>query len=180
MHRSSYSYRGTGTGLILSPMVLSHFLGTVAVLMHAARFSPVYLAVLAPDALELAVTLGTRPMSLSLSSNTFKEGAVDEESNEGESGREASVLSAALDLALIILDGCLDLDQGRSISLEHTNLVMAAAEWGGRVLEIFDKGLKLRGGGGEVSEIKIRGAAAGLVLKVDEITSRWRRSMITM
>ena len=180
MDQSSYSYRGTGTGLTLSPMVLSQFLGTIVVLIHTVHFSPVYLTVLAPDALEFAVALGTRLMSLSSSSDLFTDGKSDEESAEGESSREASVLNAALDLALVTLDGCIDLDQGRSISLEHTSLLMATREWGGRVLELFEGGVRLRGGGGKMSEVNIQGAAAGLVLKVEEIISRWQRSMITL
>ncbi|QRW03443.1 telomere length regulation protein [Ceratobasidium sp. AG-Ba] len=54
---------GTGTGLILSPLVLGHFLDTLSVLLHAARHSPAFLHVLGPDAAELALTVGTQPMS---------------------------------------------------------------------------------------------------------------------
>ncbi|EJC98569.1 uncharacterized protein FOMMEDRAFT_113710 [Fomitiporia mediterranea MF3/22] len=156
------AYRGTGTGLILSPLVLAHFLGTLAVLMHAARRSPAFLAVLTPEALELSVTLGTRPMS-----------GVEEDKE-----REASVLTAALELAVIILDGCLELDDGRSLCLEHSGLLLGVGEWAGEVLNALERGVRVPGGGG-THEIKLRRSAAGVVLKVDELSSRWRQSMIS-
>ncbi|KAL5536155.1 TEL2 [Sanghuangporus sanghuang] len=162
VHRKT-AYRGTGTGLILSPMVLAHFLGTVAVLMHAARHSPAFLAVLAPDTLELAVTLGTRPMS----------GA------EEDKEREAAVLTAALELAVVVLDGCLELDGGRSLCLEHSALLLGSGEWAGEVLGALERGLRVPGEGG-AHEMKLRRAAAGVVLKVDELTARWRQSMISL
>ncbi|KAL5519659.1 TEL2 [Sanghuangporus vaninii] len=161
-HRNT-AYRGTGTGLILSPMVLAHFLGTVAVLMHAARHSPAFLAVLAPDTLELAVTLGTRPMS----------GA------EEDKEREAAVLTATLELTVVILDGCLELDGGRSLCLEHSTLLLGSGEWAGEVLSALERGVRVPGEGG-MHEMKLRRAAAGVVLKVDELTSRWRQSMILL
>lgn len=162
VHRSS-AYRGTGTGLILSALVLAQFLGTVAVLMHAARHTPAYLAVLAPDALELAVMLGTRPMS----------------SAEEDREREAAVVTAGLELALVVLDACLDLDGGRSAGLEHTSLLVGASEWAAQVLGLLDKGARVQGGGG-VQEVRLRRAAAGVVIKADEIISRWRQSMMIL
>lgn len=55
-----HRYKGAGTGLILNPIILAHFLGTLAILVHAAQNAPQWLAIVAPDALELAVTLGTK------------------------------------------------------------------------------------------------------------------------
>ena len=159
----AYAYQAAGTGLILSPLVLAHFLGTVGVLMHAARHSPAYLAVLAPDALELAVTLGTRPMS----------------NSQEEKNKEAAVLTAALELAIIVLDASLDLDGGRSLGLEHPGLLLGAGEWAGHVLEALENGVRVPGEGG-AQELRLRRSAAGVVLKVDELSSRWRQSMITI
>ncbi|THH06825.1 hypothetical protein EW145_g3819 [Phellinidium pouzarii] len=157
------AYRGTGTGLILNPLVLTHFLGTLAVLIHAARHSPAFLAVLAPDALELALTLGTRPLS-----------DADEDKE-----REAAVLTASLELAVVVLDGCLELDGGRSICLESTSLLLGTSEWAGQVLNALESGSRIQGGGG-VQEVKLRRSAAGVVLKADELSSRWRQSMISV
>ncbi|KAL0579959.1 telomere binding protein [Marasmius crinis-equi] len=165
-------YHGAGTGLILNPLVLAHFLRTLALLVHAAHNASEWLAVIAPDTLELAVTLGTRPVSHSDSDE--KE---DEQTEQSKAGKEASVLSSALELALVILDGCLELDRGRSISLEHTTLLMGAGEWAAGVLSALESGIKVPGGGG-AQEMTLRRAASGVVLKIDEITSQWRRSMI--
>jgi telomere length regulation protein len=41
----------------------------------------------------------------------------------------------------------------------------------------LEKGVRAEGGGG-AQEVKLKRAAAGVLLKVDELTSRWRRSMV--
>lgn len=172
-HREAlHQYHGAGTGLILNPVVLSQFMGSLALLVHAAQNAPQWLSLIAPDALELAVTLGTRPISRAVSGDTDWIGPADE-----ARGKEASVLTAALELSLIVLDGCLELDGGRSLGLEHTALLLGAGEWAGKIFELLEKGTLVEGGGG-VHEVRLRRAAAGVLLKVDELTSRWRRSMV--
>nr|GAT43941.1 predicted protein [Mycena chlorophos] len=157
-------YYGAGTGLVLNPIVLTHFLTTLAVLVHAARNASEWLAVIAPESLEVAVTLGTKPMTN------------DEEYQSPES-KEAAVLCAALELAIVVLDGCLEVDGGRSLGLEHTALLFGIGEWAGSVFSKLEKGLLVEGGGG-IQEVKLKRAAAGVLLKVDSLTSKWRRSMI--
>ncbi|KAI1790782.1 telomere length regulation protein-domain-containing protein [Ganoderma leucocontextum] len=177
-----HRYQGAGTGLVLSALVLGRMLETLAVLVHAARNAREWLAVIAPDALELAMTLGTRPVSRG-------EGVDDNDgpgregksglSGEGNGGKEAALLTATLELALIVLDGCLDLDGGRSLGLEHTPLLIGSGEWAGKVFGSLEDGAKVLGGGG-VQEVRLRRAAAAVVLKADELTSKWRRSMVDM
>lgn len=168
-----HQYHGAGTGLILNALVLSHFLATLGVLVHASRNAPAWLSVVAPDALELAVTLGTRPVSRAHDD--------DEEESGGDSGgaadKNARVLTTALELALVVLDTCVELDGGRSLSLEHTTLLLAAGEWAQGLFALLEKGILIKGGGG-VAEIRLRKAAAGVVIKVDEVSERWKRSMI--
>ncbi|KAK7466957.1 telomere binding protein [Stygiomarasmius scandens] len=166
-------YRGMGTGLILNPVVISHLLRTLAILMHASHSAPEWLAVLAPESLELAVTIGTRP--LSLGENDDEERVQDED--EGEQGKEATVISSALELALVILDGCLELDDGRSLGLDHTALLMGTAEWAGAVFAQIEHGIKMRGGGGSQETTLLR-AVSGVLLKADDIRTKWQRSMI--
>lgn len=169
MHR----YRSAGTGLILHALVLSHFVATLAVLVHAAHNAKEWLAIIAPDALELAVAVGTRPVSRG-------EGVEDEENPAKQHAKkEAAVLTASLELALVVVDGCLETDGGKSLGLEHTALLLATGEWAEEVLSRLDKGVKMLGGGG-VHEMKLQRAAAGLVLKVDELKTRWRRSMVAV
>ncbi|THH33904.1 hypothetical protein EUX98_g301 [Antrodiella citrinella] len=165
---SSHRYKSTGTGLILNALVLSHFLATLSILVHASRNAKEWLAVLAPDALELAVALGTRPLSQHMD---------DKDEDDGGKSKDAVVLTSSLELALVVLDGCVDSDGGRSMSLEHTAMVLGAGEWAGEVLSQLEKGAKVLGGGG-MQEVKLRRAAAGVVLKVDEVTSCWKRSMV--
>ncbi|KAL0947125.1 hypothetical protein HGRIS_013257 [Hohenbuehelia grisea] len=169
-------YHGAGTGLILSPMILSHFLSTIAILAHAARNAPEWLAIVAPDALELAVTIGTRPISR-MEADDDEFAADLGYDPEKPRGKQAVVLSASLELALIVLDGCIDIDGGRSLGLDRTTLLLGAGEWAGAIFSRLDDGVKVEGGGGS-QEVRLRRAAAGVVLKVDEIASKWRRSMI--
>jgi telomere length regulation protein len=157
-------YRGAGTGLILNPVVLSQFLGTLAILLHAARAIPEWLAVIAPDALELAITVGSRPVS-------------GNETEGEDQGKEASVLTSALELALVIIDGCSELDRGKSLGLDHPELLLAAGEWASAVFTKLEDGVRVSGGGG-VLDIRLRRASASVLLKVESITSQWRRSMV--
>jgi telomere length regulation protein len=169
-----HQYRGAGTGLILNALVLSHLLATLGVLTHASRNTPSWLAVVAPDALELAVTLGTRPISRGAEDE-------DEDESEGESrggeNKDARVLATALELALVVLDACVELDGGRSLGLEHTALLLAAGDWAQGLFTRLEKGMLVKGGGG-AGETRLGKAAAGVVIKVEEIAERWRRSMI--
>lgn len=171
-----HRYRGAGTGLILNALVLSQFVATLAVLVHAAENAKEWLAVVAPDALELAVTVGTQPMSRG-------EGLEDEDEDEvnlaERQAKEAALLTTSLELAIVVIDGALERDGGKSLGLERTTLLLAAGEWGSEILGRLEKGTKVLGGGG-MHEMKLRRAAAGLVLKVDELTSRWRPSMVDM
>jgi len=121
--------------------------------------------------LELAVTIGTRPVSYMETDDD------DDEEHGGHRGKEASVLTAALELGLVVLDGCLEIDGGRVIGLEHTTLLLGAGEWAGGIFSQLEEGLRMQGGGG-VHETKLRRTAAGILLKVEELTSRWRRSML--
>ncbi|KAL7283187.1 hypothetical protein ACG7TL_002613 [Trametes sanguinea] len=178
-----HQYRGAGTGLVLSALVLGRFLETLAVLVHAARNAREWLAVIAPDSLELALTLGTRPLSRGEGTDE-KDGEPGDKSGatgpgQSKQSKEAALLTAALELAVIVLDGCLDLDGGRSLGLEHTSLLLGTGEWAGKVFAALEDGAKVLGGGG-TQEVRLRRAAAGVILKVDELSTRWRRSMVDL
>lgn len=171
-HEGRAKYHGAGTGLILSPLIMAHFLRTLTVLVHASEHTVEWLGFIAPDSLELALSLGTKPISVAENADE----AVD--SNPADRGaKEASVLASALELALIVLDGCIQLDGGRSLSLDHTALLTSVNEWATVVFSRLEDGLKLQGGGGEQGAALGR-AASGVILKVDEILSKWRRSMV--
>lgn len=152
--------------MILDTMVLSHFLSTLAVLMHAARHSPAYLPILSPEALELAVTLGTRPMTARRDEDTAE--------------KDAAVLASALELGLVIFDACIDLDGGKTLGLEHTPLVFSVNDWAGEVFrKLEETGARIEGAGGEAVN-RVRRGSAGLLLRIEEVMDRWRRSMIMM
>lgn len=164
-------YYGAGTGLVLSPLVLAQLLRTLGILVHAAQHAPEWIGIVAPGALELAVTVGTRPIS---HAELEADGAAAEEDRQA---KEASVLTAALELALVVLDGALELDGGRILGLEHTTLVLGLREWAEKVFTSLERGLRVQGGGG-VHEVKLNRAAAGVLLKIDELMGKWSRSML--
>lgn len=169
-------YHGAGTGLILNALVLAQFIRTLAILVNASQNAPEWLSIIAPNALELAITLGTRPMSHMDDEDDEDEGDANNK-DEGRKGKEASLVTSALELALVIMDGAMEIDGGRVLGLEHATLIFGLGEWAGKVFASLDKGLKMKGGGG-MDEQRLSRAAAGVLLKVDELTSKWRRSMI--
>lgn len=164
-------YYGAGTGLILNPLVLSHVLRTLGILINASQNAPEWLAIIGPESLELAITIGTRPISLMESSDDREDGENERQENE------ASVLTSALELALVVLSGSLEIDGGKILSLEHTTLLLGVREWATKVFNSLEMGIKVRGGGG-LHEMKLSRAAAGVLLKSDELRSKWGRSML--
>jgi len=166
-------YRGAGTGMILNSVVLAQFLRTLGILVHASQNSPEWLAIIAPNALEVAVTIGTRPIS----HLEVEEDESEETTSDDKERKEASVLTAALEVALVVLNSALEMDGGKVLGLEHTTLVLAIGEWAEKVFASLEKGLKVPGGGG-LHEAKLRRATAGVLLKVDELALKWRRSML--
>jgi telomere length regulation protein len=180
--RSRGGYAAAGTGMILSPLVLSHFLNTVAILAHASRHSPAFLSVISPGVLELTVTLGTRKMSTNEDTDSSSRGTSTGATGaasfmEQESKKAASVLRASLELAIVALDGIIDVDGGKVLALEHGPLFANVVAWAEKVFTVVDKGISLEGiGGGE--EGRLFRASSGLVLKVEEIKNKWRQSML--
>lgn len=160
---TGHSYRGAGTGLLLSPMALEKLLMTLSLLLHASRHSPLFLAVLSPEALELAITIGSRhppqpdPMDTSPDKPTH----------------EAQVVGAALELALVCLDGAVELDSGRTLAMDKSSLVLAVGEWAQGVFAAENRGGEVAAGQGGIREGRIRTTAAGVVVKVSEIAEKY-------
>lgn len=168
-------YRGAGTGMVLSPSALEKFLLTLALLTHAARHAPSFLSVLAPAVLELAVTVGARhrptPQSLITADSTAPAGPGAAHQPEEEGG-DAQVIGSALELALAALDASVELDAGRTLALDHAELVLAIGEWAHGAFEREQAGLKNAGSGGS-REGRVRADAAGVVVKIAEIGEKW-------
>lgn len=175
-------YRGAGTGMILSPLALEKYLMTLVLLAHAARHSNTFLAVISPEVLELAVAIGIRyrpqqdiiqdPISTPQIGLTGKPGRKD---TDGVDNQEGSVIAAALELALVSLDTAFDLDGGRTLATDRSNLLMAAGEWATGIFGNEEKGEDVMGGQGGLREGRIRAMSAGVVLKVSDIAEKWGR-----
>lgn len=175
LRQRSSSHTSAGTGMILSPLSLSKFFATLSVLIHAARHSPLFLAVLAPQSIELAVKLGASPLASSTAPS------LPEFSAEGE-GEEVSVLTTSLELTLVSLDVSRDLDGGRTLMLNHIGLVSAAAEWGALVFGRTERGERVMGEGRSGGEDGldegvqgVRRASAGLCVVIGEMREKWGR-----
>ncbi|GAA5839496.1 hypothetical protein JCM11251_002741 [Rhodosporidiobolus azoricus] len=176
--RGSYA-GGPPPAPLLDPYILSKFLATLSVLLHAARHSPAFLAVLVPETLALIMAL--RPASgIGLSAvkrATRKAGGSgedDDEVGEKELNREA-VVSSALELALVALDATVQLDAGRTLMSSSVSggstLVADVKDWAEEVFE-EEEARGEQGGVGRSGR-----AAAGVLLRVDEIVGRWRGSV---
>ena len=164
---------------MLSPLVLSQLLGTLAVLVHAARAAPEWLAVIAPEALELALAVGTRRVS---HDNDDAEAEAEAEDARADSAnKSASVLASSLELALSVLAGSIALDGGRTLALEHTALTFAAREWAEGIIGALDahgsRAAKAQGGGGAPAA-RLARAAAGVLIRAREVEAAWGRSMV--
>lgn len=168
-------YRGAGTGMVLGPAALEKFLLTLALLTHAARHAPSFLSVLAPAVLELAVTVGARHRPAA-QANMISDPGPDTPSApgaaEGEDGGDAQVIGSALELALAALDASVELDAGRTLALDHAELVLATGEWAHAAFEREQQGLRNAGQGG-AREGRVRADAAGVVVKIAEIGEKW-------
>lgn len=163
--RSGSQYRGAGTGMILSPMAVEKFLMTLSLLLHSARHSSTFLSVLCPEAMELSMTIGSSHLLHQPSTNENNDIADKPTS-------EAQVLGASLELCLVCLDGAVDLDQGRFLITDKSALVLGVGEWAMKIFEREERGEKAAGAGGE-REGRIRAAAAGVAVKISEITEKW-------
>jgi telomere length regulation protein len=157
-------FRGAGTGMVLSPLSLGKLLATLALLIHAARHAPTFLAVLAPSAVELAVTIGARHPA---APTDF----MASEPQEGDDAPEGHVVGAALELALAALDTAVELDGGRTMAFDHPELVLATHEWARAVFEAHNGGTIAAGMGSQGA--RVRAAAAGVVVKVSEVREKW-------
>lgn len=162
-------YRGAGTGMVLSPSSVEKFLMTLVLLLHAARHSALYLHVLAPETLELAMALATRHQSSP---------EEDEVEGVGSEGGESGVVGSALELALVVLDASFELDQGRTLATQKATLLGAVGEWAATVFKNEERGVGKLAGQGGMREGRVRSGAAGVVVKVSDIAEKWGRLSI--
>jgi len=160
-----HSYKGSGTGMLLHPMTLSHFLRSLAIMMHAAQNSPAYLSVLAPEVLRVCLTMGSKPIQSSES--------------DTEENNPASVISASLELAFVTLTGCQSLDGGRALCLEHATLIYGIRDWVEQVTSQLETGIRFPGAGGQLEGLLARNAF-GVAKIVSELGSTWKGSMVDM
>lgn len=135
---------GGGSSSLLEPITLGNYLGTLAVLLHASRHSAHFLAVLAPETIELTLSLRSTPDST-----------------------DDVVLAGVMELLLVVLDATVAQDYGRSLVRlsKGVGLVGDVKEWSEELFEYEER----KGRVGRTGR-----AAAGVLLRIEEILSRWR------
>ena len=140
-----------GSSSLLSPLILSKYLSTVSLLVHASRNSHYFLLSIVPAVLQLAVALRST--------------VVDE--------TDPKVLETEMELLLVTLDGVIALDGGESLmgrSVEGgSELVGEVKEWAEETFELEEA--RNQGGAGMGRAGR---ASAGVLLRIEEIMSRWR------
>ncbi|GAA5874898.1 hypothetical protein JCM3774_006563 [Rhodotorula dairenensis] len=169
---SSGSYLGgSATPQLLEPILLSRFLATVTVLVHASRHSPAFLAVIVPETLSFVLML--RPAI-----SAGGEGQLPNNSTPATPRDQDLVVASALELALAALDGTVHLDGGRmlmSSSVANGSggaLVTDIKDWAEHVFEQEE-----RKGHGDLAVGRPGRAAAGVLLRIEEILGKWRLSV---
>jgi telomere length regulation protein len=162
-------YTVGGTGMILSPLSVSQFLSTLTIMVHAARHSTLYLSVICPESLELAISVGSK---LSVAPNfTPSQGPSDAKDFESD------VVATALELALVSIDGAQELDGGRAIATEQSLTLMAAGEWASEILHRETRGEATTTNTGGSREGRVQKAAAGLLVLVSGIVEKMQTLM---
>ncbi|BGO98415.1 telomere binding protein [Rhodotorula toruloides] len=156
---------GAPAPMLLEPMLLAKFLATLAVLVHAARHSPAFLAVIVPETLAFILAIKPAHPSAVVSARAIEE----------DTGLDTDlVVSSALELVLVALDATVQLDGGRTLmSASAANgeggaIVADVKDWAEEVFEREERR------GGDVIVGRPGRAAAGVLLRVDEIVGRWR------
>lgn len=162
-------YTVGGTGMILSPLAVSQYLSTLTIVVHAARNSPLYLSVISPEALELAISVGSK---LSVAPNFMPSTGPTKEKDF-----ESDVVATALELALVSVDGAQELDGGRAIASEKSLTLMAAGEWASDILQKETRGEATATNTGGSKEGRVQKAAAGLLVLVSGIVEKMQTLM---
>ena len=162
-------YTVGGTGMILSALSVAQFLSTLTIMVHAALNSPLYLSVICPEALELAISVGSK---LSVAPTFAPMGGPPDTKHF-----EADVVGTALELALVSLDGAKELDGGRALATEKSLTLMAAGEWASEILQKETRGEATTTNVGGTKEGRVQKAAAGVLVLVSGIVEKMQALM---
>ncbi|KAJ8294457.1 DNA replication checkpoint protein tel2 [Rhodotorula toruloides] len=156
---------GTPALMLLEPMLLAKFLATLAVLVHAARHWPAFLAVIVPETLAFVLAIKpAQPFAVASARAVEEDAGLDTD----------LVVSSALELVLVALDATVQLDGGKTLMSssaangEGGAIVADVKDWAEEVFEREERR------GGQVGVGRPGRAAAGVLLRVDEIVGRWR------
>lgn len=182
-HSSRHSFTsapgGYGTSTLFDPMLLSALLDTLSVLAHASRNSLDFLAVIAPEILELSLLVVGSALPLSIigssdSSNTTKEKQQEEASHR--------ISGSILSLNLVILDTSYLLDSGKTLLRDQSRLVDDVASWAAEIFQALEHVISTpstKDGGVKafkeaMGSSRAARASAAVLLRIEEMRSQWR------
>ena len=142
--RDTSTSHSSDVSALLAPLTLSKFLSTLSILLHAARHAPEFLHVLVPETIELVLSL------------------------RGPAGEgDPVVLESEMEILLVVMDAMVEADGGDAL----VRRVERGGEMLGEVREwaedVFVE--EERVGVGRAGR-----AAAGVLLRVEEVERRWR------
>lgn len=167
-----------GTSTLFDPMVLSALIDTLSVLAHAAQNSLDFGGVVLPEALELALRVVGKALPLALV-GAFSEGGRSNGGSGSGAGEDDNWVAhhlhgACLSFALVVLDAASSIATAHLVR-DHHALLNDTAQWAAQVFEQLE-GEAPRAGGGLSDRGRGRAAraSAAVVLRIEEIRSRWR------
>lgn len=102
---SQFGGNAVDSAALFQPLLLGKFVATLSVLVDAARNSPHFLAIIAPETLQLALALRS----------------IDK--------ADESVQTSTLQLMLIAIDISVSIDGGRELARNHSALMWQAKDW---------------------------------------------------
>ena len=103
--KGAYVGGRAGAAALLDPLILSKYLATLSVLLNAAQNSPHFLVVLAPEVLELVLSL------------------------RGAESADEAVRTSILQLILVVLDSSTNMDGGRTLAQDFSTLTWQIKDW---------------------------------------------------
>ncbi|KAF4552621.1 putative telomere length regulation protein [Elsinoe fawcettii] len=150
-HRHTSSMHSSrARNIYLQPHFLTTYLKTLAILIHASGAGTVSLPALTSEFWSLLLAL------------------------RGEAKEDPSVMEAVLFGLLTLLEVNEDT---RRLAEEHGREIVETREWVSMVFEKLNSGGRI-GGEGERDEDRVRGLAAGVLVKCGEVMQKWERLMV--
>jgi telomere length regulation protein len=122
MTRSS-RYRGSGSTILFDPFLIGAFLDTLAILCYCAQNAINFSSDIVPEVISLTLTMTNSAL------------ARISQGEDSQGGGPLSILGAAANLFLLLMDAVCEVDDGRTLMHRHRNLIQQVETWAQAVFE---------------------------------------------